>query len=198
MGNLKITQWDVEKLINAEYNPRVLKEHQFKQLKDSIERFGLVDPILVNVNKDRHGIIIGGHQRTFVAQKLGMKKIPAIELNLTLEKEKELNIRMNKNQGEWDFESLANFFDQEDLLDFGFQEYEFGVTDEELDYSILDDEDVEGDIDGMKDGVMKAIMIEFDLDHYEDASELVKHFRSIGADVGLLLIEKLKQEKEKL
>ena len=198
MGNLKITQWDVEKLINAEYNPRVLKEHQFKQLKDSIERFGLVDHILVNVNKDRHGIIIGGHQRTFVAQKLGMKKIPAIELNLTLEKEKELNIRMNKNQGEWDFESLANFFDQEDLLDFGFQEYEFGVTDEELDYSILDDEDVEGDIDGMKDGVMKAIMIEFDLDHYEDASELVKHFRSIGADVGLLLIEKLKQEKEKL
>ena len=112
MGNLKITQWDVEKLINAEYNPRVLKEHQFKQLKDSIERFGLVDPILVNVNKDRHGIIIGGHQRTFVAQKLGMKTIPAIELDLTLEKEKELNIRMNKNQGEWDYESLANHFDQ--------------------------------------------------------------------------------------
>jgi ParB-like chromosome segregation protein Spo0J len=130
MGNLKIKEWEVEKLINAEYNPRVLKEHQFKQLKDSIERFGLVDPILVNVNKDRHGIIIGGHQRTFVAQSMGMKTVPAIELNLTLEKEKELNIRMNKNQGEWDFESLANFFEQDELIDWGFADYEFGITDE--------------------------------------------------------------------
>lgn len=129
-GNLKIKEWELEKLINAEYNPRVLKEHQFKQLKDSIERFGLVDPILVNINKDRHGIIIGGHQRTYVAEKLGMKSVPVIELNLTLEKEKELNIRMNKNQGEWDFDSLANFFDQEDLIDFGFSEYEFGTNED--------------------------------------------------------------------
>jgi hypothetical protein len=128
MGNLNVKEWEISKLINAEYNPRVLKEHQFKQLKDSIERFGIVDPILVNVNKDRKGIIIGGHQRAYVCEKLGMKKIPAVELDLTLEQEKELNIRLNKNTGEWDFESLANYFDQNELIDWGFQDYEFGTV----------------------------------------------------------------------
>ena len=161
MGNLNVKEWEISKLINAEYNPRVLKEHQFKQLKDSIERFGIVDPILVNVNKDRKGIIIGGHQRAYVCEKLGMKKIPAVELDLTLEQEKELNIRLNKNTGEWDYESLANYFDENELIDWGFQDYEFDKTWDNLDY-IENAEEVSLD----KDITLK-IVIPFEYDDVE-------------------------------
>lgn len=163
MGNLKIKEWEVEKLINAEYNPRILKQHQFKDLKDSIERFGLVDPILVNINKERFGIIIGGHQRTFVAQKMGFKKIPAVELDLTLEQEKELNIRLNKNQGEWDFESLANNFEQDDLLDWGFNDFDFGVDGESFEDKVKENE-------GEDDSKTK-IVLEYTASEFEKVSD---------------------------
>ena len=46
-----------------------------------------------------------------MAKSLDCKEIPCVELDLTLDKERELNIRLNKNIGEWDFDSLANYFD---------------------------------------------------------------------------------------
>jgi|TARA_R110000744_G_scaffold282556_2_gene394233 ParB-like chromosome segregation protein Spo0J len=127
MSNLKIKSVDIDSLIGAEYNPRILKEDQFQQLKNSIQRFGFVEPVIVNINVDRKNIIISGHQRTNVARALGITKIPIIELDLTPEKEKELNIRMNKNGGEWDYDMLANGeFDSTSLIEWGFQDYEVG------------------------------------------------------------------------
>ena len=45
-----ITQKDISQLIFAEYNPRQLSKENYKQLKDSIQRFGLVDPVIINKN----------------------------------------------------------------------------------------------------------------------------------------------------
>ena len=111
-------------LIMAEYNPRQLSKDQYSQLKDSIVRFGIVDPLIVNVNPERKNILIGGHQRLRIAKKLGYDTIPCVEVDLTYDKEKELNVRLNKNVGSWDFDSLANFFDVDELLDWGFKEEE--------------------------------------------------------------------------
>ena len=61
---------------------------QEKNLKDSLVEFGLVDPIIINVNPDRKDIIIGGHQRLKVWGKLGNKEIDCVELNLSEEKER--------------------------------------------------------------------------------------------------------------
>ena len=116
---------DINCLISAEYNPRQLKKEQYQNIKDSLQRFGFVDPVIINKNKDRKNIIIGGHQRVKVAKDLDYKEIPCLELDLTLDKEKELNIRLNKNVGEWDYDVLANLFDFNDLMDWGF-------TDEDL------------------------------------------------------------------
>ena len=55
----KIVQRDIDSLIFAEYNPRQLTKEQYKHLKDSIDRFGLVDPIIINKNETRKNIIIG-------------------------------------------------------------------------------------------------------------------------------------------
>ena len=86
----KIIHKQIDDLIFAEYNPRQLSDEQYKHLKESISRFGLVDPIIINKNKDRKDIIIGGHQRVKVARTMGIDKVPCVEIDLTYDKEKEL------------------------------------------------------------------------------------------------------------
>jgi len=139
---MKIVNKKISELIEAEYNPRQLTKDQFNQISDSIKRFGIVDPIIVNKNKERKNIIIGGHQRVKVAKSLDFKDVPCVELDLTPDKERELNIRLNKNTGEWDFDSLANFFDTDDLLEWGFSDKDlsfFDLTDEEGIYNKLEE-----------------------------------------------------------
>ena len=124
-----IVQRDIDSLIFAEYNPRQLTKEQHKHLKDSIQRFGLVDPIIVNKNKERQNVIIGGHQRVRIAKELKMEDVPVLELDLSYDREKELNIRLNKNMGEWDYDILANMFDIEELTEFGFDDKELKIFD---------------------------------------------------------------------
>ena len=120
----KIVVKNIDSLIESEYNPRQLTKKQYQNLKDSVKRFGLVDPVLVNINKDRKDIIIGGHQRVKIAKDLNLTEIPCVEVDLSYDREKELNIRLNRNGGEWDFDILADNFEIEDLVDWGFEEKE--------------------------------------------------------------------------
>ena len=136
---MQVITKNIKDLISAEYNPRQLKKEQFNQLKDSIKRFGLVDPVIINKNDSRKNIIIGGHQRTRVAESLGIEEVPCVEVDLTLDEERELNVRLNKNTGEWDFDILADMFDIDELKDWGF------TDDELLGFEI--EEEKEGNID---------------------------------------------------
>lgn len=106
------------------YNPRKWDQSAIEGLTESIKRFGLVDPLLVNGSKDRKNIVIGGHFRLKVAKDLGFKEVPVIYLDIPDEaKERELNLRLNKNQGDWDYELLAEF-DESLLADVGFDSEE--------------------------------------------------------------------------
>ena len=123
----KIIYRNINDLIAADYNPRKLSKTQGEQLTASLTKFGAVDPAIININPDRKDIIIGGHQRIKIAKKLKWKIFPCIELNIeSLEEEKELNVRLNKNTGEFDFDKLANFFDAEKLISYGFSTEELG------------------------------------------------------------------------
>ncbi len=137
-----IIQKPIDSLIFAEYNPRQLTDTQYKHLKDSITRFGLVDPIIINKNKDRKDVIIGGHQRVKVAKTMGIKEVPCVEIDLVYDKERELNIRLNKNTGGWDWDILANTFDIEELIEFGFTEADLKLFDNEYgeDFELPDGE----------------------------------------------------------
>ena len=120
----------------ATYNPRRWDEAAKSQLKASIKKFGLVDPIIANYALNRMNIVIGGHFRLVVAKELGMETVPVVYLNIpNLEKEKELNIRLNKNTGEFDWNLLADF-GEAFLADVGF-------SSEELDEVFGIDEDPE-------------------------------------------------------
>ena len=123
-----VIQRKIAELVHPEYNPRTISENDFRQLKASLERFDAVEPAIINTHAGRENIIVGGNQRIRAAQALGWPEFPCVEVTLTEEREKELNIRLNRNTGEWDFDALANNFDMKDLVSFGFEDYELGHT----------------------------------------------------------------------
>ena len=118
---MKTIERNISELIGAEYNPRRISKKQMQDLKDSINRFGFVEPVLVNMHSERENIIISGHQRTTAAREMGIDKVPCVELSLDLDKERELNVRMNKSGGEFDAEILEEFFDKSELIEWGFE-----------------------------------------------------------------------------
>ena len=121
---LKIVQVDIGELKPSLYNPRKWSEDASDQLKQSIQTFGLVDPILVNGAEARKNIVIGGHFRLKVAKDLGFKQVPVVYIDIADEsKERELNLRLNKNLGDWDYELLKEF-DADLLADVGFNSLE--------------------------------------------------------------------------
>lgn len=124
---MEIINVDINLLNPAEYNPRNLTEEQFNNIKSSLDEFGFVNPLVVNSNPNRKNILIGGHQRLKVAKDLGYKQVPVVYINLNEQQEKELNIRLNKNTGEWDLDSLTEHFTKNELGDWGFDEEELSV-----------------------------------------------------------------------
>lgn len=173
---MKIIEKKCSELIGAEYNPRQLTQKQHSDLKDSLTRFGMVDPVLINSNPERENIIIGGHQRKRVWEELGNKTIPCIELDLTIEQEKELNIRLNKNTGQFDSEILANFFDEDDLLNWGFEEFEFGM--DKIDLVDVEDIDNTGSIDVKESEQKHSVTVTFE--NEEDKNQFKKEMIERG------------------
>ena len=117
---LNISYVPTDSLHPPEYNPRSWDKEAITQLKESIRKYGLVDPLLVNSASNRKGVVIGGHFRLAIAKELKIEEVPVVYLNIPdIEKEKELNLRLNKNVGKWDWDLLANF-GEDFLADIGF------------------------------------------------------------------------------
>lgn len=130
---ISIVHVPLNDLIPSDYNPRKWDAETKDQLKESINRFGVVDPILVNSAENRKNVMIGGHFRVEILKELGYTEVPVVYLNIPdIEKEKELNIRLNKNLGEFDLTLLAEF-DESFLKDVGFDSEELDNIFEEDD-----------------------------------------------------------------
>ena len=120
-------QWHLEKrnindLKDHPKNPRQLSKHDAEHLQKSIDKFGLIDKPIINLDNQ----IIGGHQRKSILKKLGIKEIDCwVPDNVLDEKQvEELNIRLNRNTGSFDYDVLANSWEIPDLLEYGFDEKE--------------------------------------------------------------------------
>ena len=97
----------VERLLPADYNPRKdLKpgDAEYEKLKRSIEQFGYVEPVIWNKTTGR---VVGGHQRLKVLLDMGITEVECVVVEMDEEKEKALNIALNKISGEWDKDKLA-------------------------------------------------------------------------------------------
>jgi DNA modification methylase len=119
-AELKVQYVQIGSLKPSLYNPRRWSKEQLDALKESITRFGVVDPVLANCAEGRENILIGGHMRLAALKELGHSEVPVVFLNIAdAEKEKELNVRLNKNLGEFDF-SILKGFGEDILKDIGF------------------------------------------------------------------------------
>lgn len=98
-------------ILPADYNPRIISDKALEGLERSIGEFGLVQPLVWNKRTKR---LIGGHQRLKVLQKQGIVDTNVIEVDLDETKEKALNITLNnqKIQGEFDYEKLEILLDE--------------------------------------------------------------------------------------
>jgi len=142
---MEIVNIKIDKLKPAEYNPRLdlqPEDKEYQDIKRSIVEFGLVEPLVIN--KDM--TVIGGHQRLKVLRDLNHTTIPCITVDLDKQKEKMLNIALNKISGDWDRAKLKDILEELDtgefdvcLTGFGEQEIEdlmteFHVEPEEDDF----------------------------------------------------------------
>lgn len=135
---------EINKLKFAEYNPRQISEKDFEALKNSIKEFGFVVPIVVNSDNT----IIGGHMRVRAAQAIGITSVPCFYVDLDKNKEKVLNIALNKISGEWDYDKLTGLlseieqFKDIDVSLTGFDDVEIGNIFDEygLEEDPIDDE----------------------------------------------------------
>lgn len=133
---MEIVKVDINELISPEYNPRQITDDEMGKLKNSINEFGYVAPIIVNKHNNH---IVGGNQRYEALKSLGYTDVDVIFVDEPdLNREKALNIALNKISGEWDFVKLADILDDLELNDFdisltGFDELEledFGIEDQ--------------------------------------------------------------------
>jgi ParB-like chromosome segregation protein Spo0J len=197
---LKIVYRPLKDLIPYARNSRTHSSSQIAQIASSIKEFGWTQPILL----DGTNGIIAGHGRFEAAFLLGIQEVPTIDLAYLTESQKRAYViadnKIALNSG-WDEQMLA--LEIGDLRDAGFNIELLAfdpseLKDGDVDYSVLDDEEIDAQLDDMARGVRKAIQIEFEPEHYEEAQELVKFWREEKAYVGMMLINFLKNEKNKL
>jgi len=152
MATKKIT-WKLEKRKLSELkewpdNPRFMTEDQANDLANSINRFGFAEPIIINTDN----MIIGGHMRKkILITKMGISpstEVPVMvpSRKLTEDEMVEFAIRLNKNTGSFDFDKLANDFDNEELFSWGFTPKDFGFGED-------NDEDTKGGKKEEEEGV---------------------------------------------
>ena len=118
--NWTLKKFKLSELKDYEKNPRKLTKDQFEQLTQSLLKFGLIDKPICT----QDGRLIGGHQRKKVLAHLAVQEVECYVPDREMDEKEieELNVRLNKNSGEWDWDLLANEFEVEDLLEWGFDE----------------------------------------------------------------------------
>ena len=134
-------QRELGELVEWDRNPRQLSKHDAQQIAQSIETFNLADPLVINQDNQ----IIGGHQRKRVMLDNGYKpddlvdvRVPSREL--TEKEAEELSIRLNRNIGRFDLDVLANEFDLDELMVWGFTERDLQLYMDDPADLIVDDE----------------------------------------------------------
>ena len=143
---MEIVKVDINELISPEYNPRQITDDEMEKLKNSINEFGYVAPIIVNKHNNH---IVGGNQRYEALKSLGYTDVDVVFVDEPdLNREKALNIALNKISGDWDNEKLTQIFNEMSFEGFditltGFEDFEIndslGFFDDNFDDSDIEE-----------------------------------------------------------
>lgn len=187
-------------------NPRTIRGHKFDALVKSIKEF----PDMLGLREivvDESLMILGGNMRFKACKEAGVKSLNVVVIEgLSDEQKDEFVIKDNANYGQWNWEVLANKFDEGLLKNWGMNVWQpddhlnWEGDDEDDEYSedsCNDSDETEGeqvrttsDSVVVKDGV---IQIEFAIGDYDEAYGLVTFLRSKGVNLGELLIQSMRE-----
>ena len=188
---MRIEKKNIKELIRAEYNPRIELEpgqEEYELLKNSIETFGYVVPIIWN---ERTGRIVGGHQRLNVLQAAGQKEAEVSVVDLDEEQEKQLNIALNKIEGEWDNEALRDLLNELDELgvaeETGFDRRSIDFMNRGLE-ELVDEAVIEQELEDVEETF--NITLSFDVAYREDVEEYIRENGKEG--IRQLILDKAK------
>jgi hypothetical protein len=138
-------------------NPRLIKDDKFKKLVQSIKDFPemlSIRPIVVNQDM----IILGGNMRFRACKEAGITEIPVIVTDLSEDKQREFLIKDNISGGEWDWDLLANEWDNEELVEWGLDVWTQQMDINEMNESDIDIEE-EFDPIGNSAGLQRVVFI---------------------------------------
>lgn len=166
---------DINKIKENNANPRLIKDDKFLKLVNSIKELPemlSIRPIVVNAEM----MVLGGNMRLKACKAAGLKQVPIIIAdNLTEEKQKEFIIKDNVGFGEWDWEILANEWNDNDLEEWGLDVYNWAAG---HDINSMSDSDVdlteEFDPIGKMDGKHRVVFL------FDGEEEAESYLLSIG------------------
>lgn len=128
---MQLKHYKLSDINPAKYNPRKITDKELSGLIESIKKFGMIDPLIVNI-RDGKNVLVGGHQRLKVAEILKMETVPVVEVDLSISEEKALNVALNSPtlSGKYDENILSGLLDEikVDLPDL-FEDLNFGDFD---------------------------------------------------------------------
>ena len=195
--NIKVTS-----LIADDKNFNKGSENGAEMIRKSFQKFGAGRSILLDKNNriiaGNKSVEFSGIEDVLIVESDGTQLIAVKRTDIDLDSPQGREMALADNAS-----AKANIVFDAELIEAELGEavcVEWGMpqSTKDIDYSILDDDDVEEQLKDMTNGVKKAIQIEFEADHYEEAYALVKFWRERNAYVGSMIIEYLKAEKEKL
>jgi ParB-like chromosome segregation protein Spo0J len=117
---LEVRSLPVGSLKPAGYNPRVISGREMAKLRQSLRRFGFVEPLVV---RRADGLVLGGHQRLRAACEEGLAEVPCVLVDCSDAEAKLLNLALNKIGGSWDVPRLAEL-----LAELSAADAELGLT----------------------------------------------------------------------
>jgi hypothetical protein len=205
MAKSKETDIKLSDLIPDDKNFNKGSEYGNGLIEKSFSKFGAGRSILI----DKNNRIIAGNKSVENAMSIGLDDVQIVESDgKRIIAVKRMDIDLDTPQGREmaladNASAKANIVFDAELIEAELGEataVEWGVpqSTKDIDYSILDDDDVSNQLKEMTDGVKKAIQIEFEAEHYEEAFALVKFWREQKAYVGGMIMEYLKAEKDKI
>jgi len=190
-----VSKMNISDLKLNDHNPRDITIEQKEKLKKSLIDFpDMLEarPLII----DENNVVLGGNMRLRVLQELGYTEVPVKKVEGWTDKQKkEFIIKDNVSYGQWDWEVLGNEWEADELRSWGLF---IPNWEQDVDYSALDegDDEIDGNLDSMADGVRKSIQIEFTPEDYMKAYQLCQYARSKDVYIGEHLINLLQNIKD--
>jgi ParB-like chromosome segregation protein Spo0J len=179
---MQYKQIDLDKVKEAEYNPRQITDEELKKLKESLQKFGCVRPLVIN---EKTGNLVSGHQMLKAAKELKLKTLPYLPVNVSDKEEKVLNLALNKISGSWDDAKLSSILlglDDPELLKIsGFGDSEINAIKNQYNFEDIAHEYRQLESEAREELEWKAKVDKKEYERIKDLIVDIKHAKGLGS-----------------